>query len=286
MPPKPDKPASVKNTTTRENRTRTDSLKAAETAKLAEAAKLIAASSGIPPATSMLKPATPNEQDIAWIQNVLDTEEQISDVSSLAKLMRFTLNSVLQNQTMIVRAAEETTHIKHRVVRVESDIRTIDQYSRKDVVILTGLPYEEEEETEQVLVQSVLTLLKHVNPSLPLSYKDFSAIHRNGKKGNKDRPPSITLKFLRLHEKQRFMSKISKTKFKSEGCNVFHALCPRMIDEQSRISEHAECSYVFYEGPMQHFVAKLRCGDFVNYIRSYNEFLTKCQQHNCTTESR
>ena len=56
-----------------------------------------------------------------------------------------------------------------------------------------------------------------------------------------------------------------------------------MIDEQSKIKMHADTEYVYYASPMKQFVVKLKCNEFLNYIRDYNDFLTKLSEHNCTS---
>lgn len=170
----------------------------------------------------------------------------ISDPQSLARLLKFTLNATLQTQQMIGKSTQDLQSVKHRVGTIECEIRTMDQYSRKDVSILTGLEFDPEEETEDSLVSEVIRILRDVNPSLQLTYKDFSAIHRNGRKGKQGKPPSVTIKFLRFYEKHKFMSKDAKTKFKGQGLNIFHALCTRMLEEQKRIERMHECNYVLY----------------------------------------
>ena len=230
-------------------------------------------------------PSPSNEDEDTWIREVLSkdpSDSELTDLSSLARLMRYTLNVSLQTQQMLSRTQDDAHHIKHRVCVVEKEIREMDQYSRKDVAILTGLQYDKEAETEESLVSEVLGILKFVNPSLDLCYKDFSAIHRNGRSGKNGKPPSITIKFLRLHEKSKFFNKVAKEKFKRRSVNIFHALCRRMIDEQSLIKQHHDCDFIFYAGPIQHFSVKLKCEHFLNYVRDYADCMTKLSEHTCT----
>ena len=223
----------------------------------------------------------PSKEDVDWYNSKMQSEEMddISDISSLGRLLKLSINSNLLTQTFVKCVTEESANIKHKLKKVEDDISRIDQYSRKDVAILTGVPYKEEETTEQ-LVDSVLQHLNATKLQQKLTYKDFSAIHRNVK-GKNSRPPSITLKFLRLHEKDLFFSRTHKMILKTKGLNIFHCLCPRMIDEQSLIDEHVETDYVFYSGPAKKFDVKLKCSEYMNYVSSYNDFLTKYEKHEC-----
>ena len=188
-------------------------------------------------------------EDLSWIKDVMSSEDTagFSDPNSIARLLKHTLRISLETQQMISKSSEDLTNVKHRVCSLESDVRTMDQYSRKDVCILTGLAYDPEHETDDKLVESVLKTLHFVNPTLQLTYKDFSAIHRNGKKGRDGRPPTVTVKFLRLHEKEKFMTKPAKTKLKTRSLNIFHGMCKRMVDEQALIERAPECNYVFYK---------------------------------------
>ena len=232
-------------------------------------------------ATPQIRPPSATEKQ--WIDDVMSTDDttQISDTQSLARLLKYTLNTALQTQQIVALQVQDVTNVKHRVSSLESDVRDMDQYSRKDVSILTGLAYPgPDDESEDSLVDKVLETLHYVNPSLQMSYKDFSAIHRNGK-GKGGNPPSITLKFLRLHEKEKFMTKSAKIKFKSKGLNIFHGICKRMLDEQKAIERTYHCDFVFYAGPRKHFSVKLKCGDFLNYVRNFSDFETKKSQHEC-----
>ena len=119
-----------------------------------------------------------------------DSSDTFSSTESLARMMKFTLNTMFQTQMMIRRDTEETRQISRRVDKLENEIRTLDQYGRKYVMILTGLKQEDpENETEDELVGNVLENLHFVNPNLNHSYKDFSAIHRKGRKGKNGKPP-------------------------------------------------------------------------------------------------
>ena len=232
----------------------------------------------------MMEPVTPAEDDVSWIKNVMESDslENLSSPESMARMLKFTLNTLFQTQALIRKDSEDNKNVARRVDALETEVRNLDQYSRKDVVILTGMPLDDPDtETEEELVRKVLDTFHFVNPSLPLSYKDFSAIHRNGRKGKNGRPPSITVKFLRLHEKSKFMTLEAKRKFKVKNLNVFHAQAPRTIIEQDLIKNAENTEYVFYSGSVEHFVVKLECGHYLKYVRDFVDYGNKLNNHSC-----
>ena len=237
-----------------------------------------------PTSDTVMNPVTPAEDDVTWIKNAMESDslDTLSSPESMARMLKFTLNTLFQTQALIRKDGEENKNVARRVDVLEGEVRALDQYSRKDVLILTGMPLDDPNtETEEELVSKVLETFRFVNPSMPLTYKDFSAIHRNGKKGKNGKPPSITVKFLRLHEKSKFMSREAKRKFKAKNLNVFHAQAPRTIAEQDLIKNSEDTEYVFYSGPVEHFVVKLTCGHYLKYVRDYNDFDNKLNSHSC-----
>lgn len=232
----------------------------------------------------LITPLTPPEEEITWIREVMgnDSLEPLSSTESLARMLKFSLNTLFQTQALIQTSTENMKHVERRVDVLETEMRVIDQYSRKDVMILTGLPlHDPDEETEEELASKVLDAFRFVNPSLPMTYKDFSAIHRNGRRGKNGKPPSVTVKFLRLHEKAKFMTREAKRKFKAKDLNVFHALAPRTIAEQDLIKNSESCDYVFYSGPQEHFVVKLKCNHYLKYVKDANDYQNKLINHEC-----
>ena len=69
------------------------------------------------------------------------------------------------------------------------------------------------------------------NKNYELRMTDFIAIHRNGRKMNGSRPPSVTVKFLRFFEKDMMFDKqvINARQRMFSGVNFFHCLCRGII---------------------------------------------------------
>lgn len=233
--------------------------------------------------TEVLKYVPPTEEEITWYNKAVGSgsEEIFEEPNAMLKMMKLTLNTSLSTQSMMSNVNERMSNITTRMSNIEERQMVLEQYSRKDVVIMTGFP-QQEEETQENLQRQVLGLLNAVKPPRyqDFTLKDFSAIHRNGK-GKNNRPPSITIKFLRLHEKDLFFAKPVKQLIRNKRVNIFHSLCQAMIDEMKGIERHDLVNYVYYSGPARHFVVKLNCGDYLNYIRNYNEFVTNLSTHIC-----
>ena len=104
----------------------------------------------------------------------------------------------------------ENVKLNSQVKVLNEQVMTLDQYSRKDIVILTGLSYNEAE-SQYELGRNVVNIVNAItgNTSDPFTLRDFSIIHRNGRKMKGSRPPSITLKFLRFQDKDRLFTNVN-----------------------------------------------------------------------------
>ena len=147
----------------------------------------------------------------------------------------------------------------------------LDQYSRKDVMIMTGVEWTSGE-TQQELYNIVTGILNKATSKRLFSNNDFIAIHRNNTKKNNGRPPTITVKFIRFSDKDLFFNKTSRNVLAEQGIRVHHNLCPRMIAEQNLIKQHPGVKYVNYIGPSRHFSVKMNDDEFHNFIKSYKHF--------------
>ena len=156
----------------------------------------------------------------------------------------------------------------------------LDQYSRKDVAILTGLQFsagESQSQLETAVIQTINTITGKV-----FTERDFTAIHRNGNR-NKDngRPPSVTVKFLRLTDKEMLFNRnvISKRRAMFPLLNFHHCLCKSLIDVQSRISSHNDVKFVRFMGDNKFFNVCIKRNNhddtFLSRIQNYDHFLSE-----------
>ena len=182
-----------------------------------------------------------------------------------------------QNTQEIAALKIENTALKSKVNALESNLIKIDQYSRKDTAILTGLNFSEGESNAELETKVLNVINSCTNSSYTIS--DFSAIHRNGRilKPN-GRPPTVTIKFLRFNDKDKLFTRSTVIKRKSlyQNLNFHHCLCKGMIDIQNKIVADPNVKFVRYMGANRHFDVCYTKPDgtefFLNRIQSFEHF--------------
>ena len=180
----------------------------------------------------------------------------------------------------IVQIKEENSALKSRVCLLEEDNCRLDQYMRKNVMIVSGLSFETTETSEE-LQQKILGMLNTIyRPTgLVLDFRDLIACHRNGRKGNGNRPPSVTVKFVRYMDKDRLFTRqfVALRKKEFRGVNFHHNLCKRLIHEQKLINEHSNLvKFSFFAGDNKFFsvcISGNHEDKFLNFIRNYKHFV-------------
>ncbi len=192
-------------------------------------------------------------------------------------------NEVFKEQLVV--HGKEISELKAENVQLKSDIKllnenviNLEQYSRKDVVIVTGLVFNPSE-TQRQLEDNVTDLVNKTTGN-SLTNLDFVAIHRNSRTPKNNRPPTVTIKFLRFSDKDRLFTKrsISSRKQMFAHINFHHCLCPALIEVQRVISADLRVKFVRYDGPSRHFTVCLNSTDiscinlFLNRIRNYEHF--------------
>ena len=192
------------------------------------------------------------------------------------------LRKLEENVMEVSKLRTENQQLKSRISAIEEDLIRSEQYSRKDVLIITGLPFTEQE-TDAELRAEVLgmfnTLLKP--KSYELSMLDLIALHRNGRKMKGNRPPSVTVKFVRFHEKDMFFDRtvIKARKENFAGISFFHCLSKGMIKEQSLIKQHDAVKFCRFEGAGYFTICLTgRNGNsdtFMNRVYSFKQFESK-----------
>ena len=171
--------------------------------------------------------------------------------------------------------------LKSKVGMLEEDLVRLDQYSRKDVLILTGLSFATGEPLHE-LQERVLSMFNDILGPRGYTYSmiDFVAIHRNGNrnKGN-GRPPSVTVKFVRFYDKDFLFAKsyIAIRKARYRGIGFHHCMCAGMIEQQNLIAECRNVKFVRYDGCNLHFTVCVK-GEgssddiFYNRVKSFAHF--------------
>lgn len=177
----------------------------------------------------------------------------------------------------------ENQHLKRRLDLLDEQFVRMDQYSRKSVMIVTGMKLEDSE-TQYELENKILGMLKSISGT-NFSMADFAAIHRNGRFYKNSRPPSITVKFLRYFDKDGLFNRraISTRKAKFPGIAFHHGMCPGLIAVQSQLTDHSRVKFVIYEGANRHFTICIKgpsggSDSFMNRVQSLSQFEAKLRE--------
>ena len=245
----------------------------------------------------------PNTDNTCGRQSPRLQEQQSGNISD-AQLKQLILHIKLQNDEIIANQktfmqrleansaeidmlkAENCTLRTHIDVLNEKLIK-LDQYSRKDVAIMTGLSFDPNSETQSELETNVVNTINRITGK-NTTIQDYSAIHRNGRKNKRNgRPPSVTIKFLRLRDKDLLFTRnvITKRKQLYNGINFHHCLSEGMISIQNEIASNECVKFVNYMGPGRNFsVCIKRSGKddtFLNRIESVAQFNSELENLEC-----
>ena len=122
----------------------------------------------------------------------------------------------------------------------------VEQYQRRDTLIISGLEMRENETVDQVK-SSVVEILNH--SGVQVSQGDLSAVHRNAKepkivkKGDSQIkiPPSITVKLYNLNKKDdilRNYKNFDRGQNKKRKVRVYQSLCPWYKEVKDLVNEY------------------------------------------------
>ena len=230
------------------------------------------------------QPVTPSlSSEIQQLKEMIidfknESKEQHTEVVNNQKEF---LTKIEKNAEEIQHLKEENAALKDRVELLEENVIRLDQYSRKDVAIMTGLEFNAGE-NQSVMQNKVIDIVNKLTGK-NFSIADFSAIHRNGNKlKSNGRPPSVTLKFLRFNDKDLLFDKnVNRrrvTMFRE--IKFHHCLCQGLINLQNKIKAHDSVKFVNYMGSNRHFSVCIRNPNsdndtFLNRIENYSQFLSE-----------
>jgi len=229
-------------------------------------------------------------EEIKEISTVLKQfAKTLTDLAEKNEDVRNSLSELKQNNTEVLKhlsqhttqiAALETENAKlfKQVNFLTEQVIQQDQYSRKDIVIMTGLSYEEGESQEELTTSVIKVLNRTTGNSLNLTNRDFIAIHRNRINLNSNRPPTVTIKFIRFTDKDAMFTKLvfAKRKELYPDIKLHHGLCPGLIEERNKISNHENVKFCRYDGANRFFTVCIvtpgKPDRFLNRIRSLEHF--------------
>ncbi len=230
---------------------------------------------GLLPLLDSLKPASDFEIGIGNVARLLIGH---------MKEMKLELHELKQLSHRSFRAIDGSmTDLTTAVVKQE-------QYSRRDMVTVAGIPQPTDEKQES-LAAKVATQLSLSGESV--TPDDFSVIHRNGRaprevKGKKI-PPTITVKFAKLSKKDsvlRGYKNFDPVAQKPREAKVFQSLSPHYASFRRKIVEFFDSTnssanfgkqlkWATYQSPTAGLVVNLKTGEYLRDIHVWDDFITK-----------
>ena len=171
------------------------------------------------------------------------------------------LDSLKVNCENIARLQDENVKLKKEVATINEQMIRLDQYSRKDILIMTGVEYNESESDEE-LASKVTNILNRIS-GMSLNVRDFIAIHRNGRTIRNNRPPTVTVKFLRFTDKDVIFTRRSLINCRSMYSHVklHHGLCPGLIDIRNKLAQVDKVKFARFDGGNRFFTVCVINGD-------------------------
>ena len=237
---------------------------------------------------------------IETIQSLLSALTPATDIEiALVRAVKFLVNSHMK-----LRSDHKILAAKVDSVNKVSDSNTVAsaqalQYTRRDTVIVTGLPYSTGEKPE-ALQTSVATVLS--SSGVTVTGDDFSAYHRNSKtpktKTITDKktgikkdiviPPSITVRFRNSNVKDtvlRNYKNYDQSNRTPKKVRVYQSLTPYYSLLKSRITENArgfgdpakEVKWVHWRSPSSGLAVKLKDESFYQGIHSMDDFWSQVE---------
>ena len=221
---------------------------------------------------------------------------KVDEILSEKKKANDRLDQLVEKNTEVLKRLDKHTEqiealqnknegLTQEVAVLKEKMMIQDQYSRKDILIVTGLDYTEDESNEE-LAQTVTKILNTITGNaLHLTPRDFIAIHRNGRSFKNDRPPTVTVKFIRFTDKDCVFSKRAQNNCKRmfPKIRMHHGLCPGYIKIRNELSQINDVKFVKYAGANRYFtvcVTNNNSGEdrFFNRIQNVEHLLNEMRK--------
>ena len=246
-------------------------------------------------------------QDVTWS----DFDQQGSAIKTIQTL----LEAIKTESPFEIAMVQAVNHLAECHVKLLSDVKSLTQkvtllstqtgesvissnqalqYSRRDTVVVTGMPYTTGEKPE-VLGKTLATELS--NSGVTVSENDFGAYHRNGNKIKtkviKDRsgtereikiPPSVTVRFNHSNLKDnviRNYKNFDSTKRVPKKIRVYQSTTPYYSNLKKEVSKflteeadiRREIQWVHWRSPTCGIAVKCKDGTYYGGIHCIDDLL-------------
>ena len=170
-----------------------------------------------------------------------------------------------------------------------------EQYTRRDVLTVVGLPKSDGPETETELTTKVVEILSQSGEEVKPT--DLSACHRNARNNRvirgKTIPPSVTVKFDKINKKDKVLRQyknFDSENRKARDVRVYQSLSEHYTSVRKSILDFfnsdknskdygriynpgLKVKWVTYQSPTAGFAIKLQTGEYFKGVHMWHEFV-------------
>ena len=211
----------------------------------------------------------------------------------IGQMKEWRLDQVKKNHEDLYRHQQMTQTMDDMTLSVVKS----EQYTRRDVVTVVGLPLPNGPESQSDLATKVSEVLSHSGEEVKPT--DFSACHRNSRNSRtikgKTVPPSVTVKFNVINKKDNVLRQYKNydsEKRKSRDVKVYQSLSEHYVsvrksifdffnsDKDSRefkpiYNPGLKVKWVTYQSPTSGFAVKLQTGEYFKGVHVWHDFANK-----------
>lgn len=170
---------------------------------------------------SLLTNLSKENKTLVKIMKVIITQQLKTEIESLKEEMN-------RKDTEVEQLKSEVKDLKNKVITLETQIDDVEQYERRDTIILSGPTVPAETQTENTVSLAVGTIKDHLKINVEAS--DISVAHRLGPKQNQTRP--IIVKLVNRSLKYDMVGACIKLK---PGLYVNESLTPKRLSVMKKI---------------------------------------------------
>ena len=155
-----------------------------------------------------------NANQIKGERQLLDLKDAVDFISN--KFDDFERDR-LEKEKIIKDLKEEVTYLRGKVDDITAETDRQEQYSRRNCLLIHGLPESKNENTDLLAMEAIETKM-----NIKITDNDIDRTHRIGKPKNNGKPRPVIIKFVRYNDRKKIFS--SKKLLKDSGVSITESL--------------------------------------------------------------
>ena len=217
----------------------------------------------------------------------------------MQKLVSLLISQMKEIKVDLVNKHDEGLYRHSQLTRTVDDMAMSvvksEQYTRRDVLTVVGLPKSDGPETETELTTKVVEILSQSGEEVKPT--DLSACHRNARNNRvirgKTIPPSVTVKFDKINKKDKVLRQyknFDSENRKARDVRVYQSLSEHYTSVRKSILDFfnsdknskdygriynpgLKVKWVTYQSPTAGFAIKLQTGEYFKGVHMWHEFV-------------